>query len=198
MGFWDFVKDSGKSIFGTAEAAEPEVEPKAAPQAAPQAAPKAEPKAAPAPTAGAAPQAAPKAAPTPQHDAETKRKLDALNAEVAALGLDSGDVRLYLNGDTVKVESKGADRATMEKLILAVGNIKGIARVEANLPEDPAAPKAAEPVFHEVKKGENLSEIAQKYLGKASRYREIFEANKPMLTDPDKIYPGQKLRIPQD
>mgnify|MGYP002652890015 CR=1 FL=1 len=113
MGFWDFVKDSGKSIFGTAEAAEPEVEPKAAPQAAPQAAPKAEPKAAPAPTAGAAPQAAPKAAPTPQHDAETKRKLDALNAEVAALGLDSGDVRLYLNGDTVKVESKGADRATL-------------------------------------------------------------------------------------
>lgn len=193
MGFWDFVKDSGKSIFGTAEAAEPKVEPKAAPQAAPQAAPKA----APAPTAGAAPQAAPKAAPTPQHDAETKRKLDALNAEVAALGLDSGDVRLYLNGDTVKVESKGADRATMEKLILAVGNIQGIARVEADLPTEAGA-KAADPVFHEVKKGETLSDIAKTYLGNANDYRKIFEANKPMLKDPDHIYPGQKLRIPQN
>ena len=185
MGFWDFVKDSGKSIFGSAEAAEPKVEPKAAPapqaqQTAPQAAPKTD---------------APKA---PQHDAETQRKLDALNAEVAALGLDSGDVRLHLNGDTVKVVSKGADRATMEKLILAVGNIKGIARVEADLPADPAAPSAPEPVFHEVQKGENLSQIAKKYLGDANKYRAIFEANKPMLSDPDKIYPGQKLRIPQE
>ena len=183
MGFWDFVKDAGKSVFGPAEAAEPKAEaqkpaPTAAPQAAPQAAPKAE--------ASKAPE-----------DAETKRKLDALNAEVAALGLDSGDVRLYLTGDHVKIVSKGADRATMEKLILAVGNIKGIARVEADLPEDPAAPKAAEPVFHEVKKGETLSAIAKQHLGDANRYREIFEANRPMLSDPDKIYPGQKLRIPQ-
>ena len=38
----------------------------------------------------------------------------------------------------MKVESKGADRETMEKLILAVGNIKGIARVEADLPKPPA------------------------------------------------------------
>ena len=121
-----------------------------------------------------------------------------MNAEVATLGLDSGDVRLFLDGDKVKVVSKGADRATMEKLILAVGNIKGIARVEADLPEESGASAAPEPVFHEVKKGETLSEIAQKHLGKASRYREIFEANRPMLSDPDKIYPGQKLRIPQD
>lgn len=184
MGFWDFVKDAGKSVFGEAEAAEPQRE--AAPkQAAPQAAPKA--------GAGPAPDA-PRAAP-PSRDAETQRKLDALNAEVAALGLDSGDVRLHLNGDTVKVVSKGADRATMEKLILAVGNIKGIARVEADLPED--ANQAPEPVFHEVRKGETLSAIAERYLGKASRHTEIFEANRPMLSDPDRIYPGQKLRIPQ-
>ena len=47
-----------------------------------------------------------------------------------------------------------------------------------------------------MKKGETLGEIAQQYLGKASRYPEIFEANRPMLSDPDKIYPGQTLRIP--
>ena len=143
----------------------------------------------------AAPKASPPSAPSGE-DADTRRKLDALNAEVAALGLDSGDVRLHLKGDTVTVVSKGADRATMEKLILAVGNVKGIARVEADLPED-AASKTTEPVFHEVKAGDNLSKIAKTYLGDANRYHEIFEANKPMLSDPDKIYPGQKLRIPQ-
>ena len=190
MAFWDFVKDAGKSVFGSAEAAE---------------------------------------AKTPEQ-ADTERKVKALEAEVKALGLDSGDVHLTLRGDTVKVESKGADRETMEKLILAVGNIKGIARVEADLPKadvpfgaaaaaEPAVPPAAAapaaaapaaapagaaaaapadaPIFHTVKKGETLSAIAQHYLGKASLYPKIFEANRPMLSDPDKIYPGQMLRIPR-
>lgn len=173
MGIWDFVKDAGKSVFGSAEAAESKPIPQRE-QPAPQ----------------------PEAAAKPQHDAETQRKLDALIAEVKALGLGSKDVRVHLNGDTVTVVSKGADRETMEKLILAVGNIKGIAKVEADLPEDPNA--KAEPVFHEVKKGENLSQIAKKYLGDANKYHAIFEANKPMLTHPDKIYPGQMLRIPQE
>ena len=186
MGLWDFVKDAGKSVFGEAQAAEPQTAPKqATPQAAPQGSSQA-----------AAPKASPQSAPSGE-DADTRRKLDALNAEVAALGLDSGDVRLHLKGDTVTVVSKGADRATMEKLILAVGNVKGIARVEADLPQDAGASKSAEPVFHEVKAGDNLSKIAKTYLGDANRYQEIFEANKPMLSDPDKIYPGQKLRIPQ-
>ena len=188
MGLWDFVKDAGKSVFGEAQAAEPQQQtaPKpATPQAAPQGSSQA-----------AAPKASPPSAPSGE-DADTRRKLDALNAEVAALGLDSGDVRLHLKGDTVTVVSKGADRATMEKLILAVGNVKGIARVEADLPQEAGASKATEPVFHEVKAGDNLSKIAKTYLGDANRYPEIFEANKPMLSDPDKIYPGQKLRIPQ-
>lgn len=123
--------------------------------------------------------------------AEIDRKIKALQAEVKALGLDGDDVKLFLKGDTVRIESKGADRETMEKLILAVGNIKGVAKVEAELPEE-----AVEPVFHTVAKGDTLSAIAKKYLGDPNKYQAIFEANKPMLTHPDKIYPGQKLRIP--
>ena len=167
MALWDFVKDAGKSVFGSAEAAE---------------------------------------AKTPEQ-ADTDRKVKALTAEVKALGLDSGDVHLTLRGDVVKVESKGADRETMEKLILAIGNIKGIARVEADVPKAPGrasssgsaapAPEADAPVFHTVAKGETLSAIAKKYLGNANRYNDIFKANQPMLSDPDKIYPGQTLRIPQ-
>ncbi|WP_372604865.1 LysM peptidoglycan-binding domain-containing protein, partial [Actibacterium sp.] len=77
-----------------------------------------------------------------------------------------------------------------EKVILAVGNIEGVAAVEDNV-------TGGDPVFHTVVKGDNLWKIAEKTLGSGARYPEIFEANKPMLTDPDKIYPGQVLRIPQ-
>ncbi|TGN43373.1 peptidoglycan-binding protein LysM, partial [Paracoccus liaowanqingii] len=141
-----------------------------------------------APTADAAP-----AAPAAKADAdvETQRKVAALKAELQSLNLDAGDVHLRLRGDTVVVESRGADREVLEKLILAVGNIQGIAKVEADLPEDAPAP-----VFHTVKKGETLSAIAKDHLGSAAQYNTIFEANRPMLSDPDKIYPGQVLRIP--
>lgn len=124
---------------------------------------------------------------------ETERKVAAMAAELKELGLGADDVKLTLRSDkeTVKIESKGADRETMEKLILAIGNIQGIAKVEADLPD-----ADAQPVFHTVEKGETLSAIARKYLGDANKYHAIFEANKPMLSDPDKIYPGQTLRIP--
>ena len=56
--------------------------------------------------------------------------------------------------------------------------------------------KEPEAQFHTVEKGDSLSKIAKKYYGNAMKYPVIFEANKPMLTDPDKIYPGQVLRIP--
>lgn len=168
MAIWDFVKDAGKSIFGKAEAAEGK--PRSAPQAS---------------------------AAKPAQDPDTTRKVAALKAELKALNLDKDDVHLTLRGDTVKIDSEGADRATLEKLILAVGNIEGIAKVEADLPD--AGPEAGKaPVFHTVKKGETLSAIAKAYLGDASKYNAIYEANRPMLSDPDKIYPGQTLRIPQD
>ncbi|RVA01448.1 LysM peptidoglycan-binding domain-containing protein, partial [Mesorhizobium sp. M7A.F.Ca.US.001.02.1.1] len=52
--------------------------------------------------------------------------------------------------------------------------------------------------FYTVKKGDNLWKIAEKSYGKGQGVKNtvIFEANKPMLTHPDKIYPGQVLRIP--
>jgi len=50
--------------------------------------------------------------------------------------------------------------------------------------------------MYTVKSGDSLSAIAQSVYGDANRYNEIFEANKPMLKDPNMIYPGQVLRIP--
>jgi nucleoid-associated protein YgaU len=55
---------------------------------------------------------------------------------------------------------------------------------------------APEAVFHTVVSGDNLSKIAKAHYGDANKYPVIFEANRPMLSHPDKIYPGQMLRIP--
>ena len=145
MGIWSFVKDAGKSIFGS----------------------KAE--------AGEAP------------------KEDVLKQEVKNLGLDTTglDIKVADDGKVV-VSGKAVSQEVKEKVILAVGNVSGVGEVQDDVPDAGAAP-----VFHEVKKGDTLSAIAKKTLGNANRYNEIFEANRPMLSHPDKIYPGQMLRIPQ-
>jgi len=50
--------------------------------------------------------------------------------------------------------------------------------------------------FYTVKKGDSLSKIAEEFYGDKMLYPKIFEANRDQLSDPDKIKPGQKLRIP--
>jgi len=116
---------------------------------------------------------------------------EALHKEISDLGLDAGGLDISVEGDKVKVSGAAKDQETKEKIVLAVGNVEGVAEVEDETPGE-------EPVFHTVAEGDTLWAIAEKTLGNGSRYPEIFEANKPMLTDPDKIYPGQVLRIPQD
>lgn len=122
-------------------------------------------------------------------EAATLPDADALKAEVKGLGLDATGVDILVEGDKVVVKGDAVSAEVKEKIILAVGNVAGVATVEAETTEAP--------VFHTVVKGDTLSAIAKKTLGNANRYPEIFEANKPMLTHPDKIYPGQMLRIPK-
>ncbi len=119
--------------------------------------------------------------------------VDALQSELKELGLDASGVELKIDGDKVVVGGKAVDAETKEKIILAVGNVEGVGAVETTDDAD-----TAEAVFHTVVKGDTLSAIAKKTLGNANLYNQIFEANKPMLTHPDKIYPGQVLRIPGD
>jgi nucleoid-associated protein YgaU len=84
--------------------------------------------------------------------------------------------------------------------VLAVGNTEGIAKVDDRMTVAPKAmpevAKAAPAQFYTVKAGDSLSKIAKQYYGDAQKYPAIFEANKPLLSDPNKIYPGQVLRIP--
>ncbi|MFD1156716.1 peptidoglycan-binding protein LysM [Roseovarius aestuarii] len=138
MGLWNFMKDSGKKLFGGNE--EPTVE--------------------------------------------------ALEQEVTDLGLNIDGLDISVEGDKVKVAGMGVSKEIREKVMLAVGNVAGVAAVEDDGDGEGT-------VFVTVERGDTLSAIAKETLGSANRYHEIFEANRPMLSHPDKIYPGQVLRIPQ-
>ena len=103
------------------------------------------------------------------------------------------DFRVRVEGEKVRLEGRAPSQEVREKAILAAGNTAGIAQVEDAME---AADGGEAAVFHTVESGDTLSKIAQAHFGDAMRYPEIFEANKPMLSDPDRIYPGQLLRIP--
>jgi nucleoid-associated protein YgaU len=92
-----------------------------------------------------------------------------------------------------KVYGVAKDQETKEKALLAAGNVQGVAGVEDNMTVDRSQRPAQ---FYTVVKGDTLSKIAKQFYGDAAEYPRIFEANKPMLAHPDKIYPGQNLRIP--
>ena len=126
---------------------------------------------------------------------ERKRGV-ALRAVIDSTGIPVENMDLNVEGDKVTIYGQVMEQAHKEKLILAVGNVTGISKVDDRLT---VSSTAAEPEadFYEVKSGDSLSKIAKKYYGDAMKYPVIFEANKPMLKDPDQIYPGQTLRIPK-
>lgn len=128
--------------------------------------------------------------------AELNQKAAAsITAYIAAQGFDTGGLSVAFDGasSTVSVAGVVADQATREKVLLCCGNVDGVEHVNDGLTVTNPEPEAQ---FHTVVRGDTLSAIAKTYYGNANSYMKIFEANKPMLGHPDKIYPGQKLRIP--
>jgi nucleoid-associated protein YgaU len=122
-----------------------------------------------------------------------RKKAARLVQFVQGLGFQVNDLSVKVAGDTATVKGSVASQADREKIVLAIGNTGGIASVDDQIEVDNPEPEAT---YHTVVRGDTLSAIAKKYYGSASKYPVIFEANKPMLEDPDKIYPGQVLRIP--
>ncbi len=121
------------------------------------------------------------------------QKMMLLRGVVNSLRLDIRNFEVDLNGDKVTVYGAVDTQAEKEKVVLALGNVAGIATVDDRISVTNPEPVAQ---FHTVEKGDSLSKIAKSYYGDPMKYPVIFEANKPMLTDPNKIYPGQLLRIP--
>lgn len=139
----------------------------------------------------------PTAPAVPEVDAaaiERERKISAMQSYLTGLGLDIANIDLDLEGDKVTVYGQAQTQADKEKLILALGNVEGVASVDDRVSVLISEPEAE---MYEVKSGDSLSKIAKHFYGDPMRYNEIFEANMPMLKHPDKIYPGQMLRIPK-
>jgi nucleoid-associated protein YgaU len=118
---------------------------------------------------------------------------DAVQAELDSHGLGTDDVKVEVDGDKVVVRGEVENQDIFERMVVAVGNTLGISQVETDVA---VGADGREPVFHTVEKGDTLWAIASKHYGNGSKYNAIFEANTPMLSHPDKIYPGQVLRIP--
>ena len=121
---------------------------------------------------------------------------DAIEKYIASQNLTAAGLSVKYDGstETATVSGVAADQATREKIVLCCGNVSGVAKVEDLMTVAAGATSASK--FRAVKSGDTLSKIAKEEYGDANAYMKIFEANKPMLSDPDKIYPGQMLRIP--
>jgi nucleoid-associated protein YgaU len=165
MGLIDFVKDAGEKLFGRGSAQAAMADAKASPADA----------------------AKSKAA----NDAAG----DAIAAYIKSQHLNATGLTVTFDGaaSTVSVFGVAPDQATREKIVLAAGNVAGVAKVNDMMSVDRSAPAAQ---YYTVKSGDTLSKISKQFYGDANQYNKIFEANRPMLSNPDKIYPGQNLRIP--
>ena len=117
--------------------------------------------------------------------------------EIKTTGLSNLDVQF--DDGTVTICGDCTSEAVRERAILIAGNVQGVEKVIADDLRAPK-PKPEEPKekaeIYEIVSGDTLGAIAKRYYGNASKYVKIFEANKDIISDPNKIYPGQKIRIP--
>lgn len=135
---------------------------------------------------------------TPEEQAQKVRDhVSKYGFDTAGLTFTVKDDKVTITGDAKSWEEKG-------KIYVAAGNVEGIDGVTDNMTVKVAPVQASTPEpaqvqvkYHTVQSGESLSKISKEFYGDPNQYNKIFEANKPMLSDPDKIYPGQVLVIPQ-
>ena len=143
------------------------------------------------------------AAPAPSAAAPSPDQIASLNQSAAQaiatyiesmkLNVDALDVSYDASTETVTVAGVAPDQTTREKVVLCCGNVANVAAVNDMMTVSASEPESQ---MYTVVKGDNLSKISKAFYGTPNKYPQIFEANKPMLTHPDKIYPGQVLRIP--
>ena len=103
------------------------------------------------------------------------------------------DGKLHFNGSVATEEQKNEIWSAIKTIPSWKNDI--VANINVTGGPAAAAPAAAGRTYT-VKSGDTLSKIAKEHLGDANAYMKIFDANKDQLTDPDKIKPGQVLKIP--
>lgn len=128
--------------------------------------------------------------------------VDVLKQQIDTLGITVDGLDVSFHDPVARVAGTVASQSDREKVVLGIGNTPGVGQVDDQMTVKGAGGAAGSGAsapavrFYTVKKGDTLSAIAKAEYGNANKYPTIFDANKPMLKDPDKIYPGQVLRIP--
>ncbi len=128
-------------------------------------------------------------------------------------GIDPSTYAFDLKQGHLVITGEAPSQVVKEKVILVLGNVNGVGSIDDRISvaeaidaTDDAAPATegaeATPTdwqsdTYTVKSGDTLGAIAKSLYGDASKYTVLFEANTPMLSDPNKIYPGQVLRVPK-
>ena len=143
----------------------------------------------------AQPQAQPAAQNQAAQDQRERQRAAALLGLIQQMGFKGEELGVRVDGDRATLTGKVDSQEQREKIVLLVGNTDGIGSVDDQLKVARPEPEAT---YYEVKSGDTLSKIAKQHYGDANQYHRIFEANRPMLKDPDEIFPGQKLRIPAE
>lgn len=127
-----------------------------------------------------------------------KEKAEAIVKHIGKYGLEVKNLVVTVDGESVTLNGEVSSVLERNRVIVVTGNVDGISAVNDNLILNVPEPVIVEPEkqFYTVVSGDYLSKISKRVYGDAMKYNVIFEANKPMLSDPDKIYPGQVLVIP--
>lgn len=129
-----------------------------------------------------------------------QEKAASIRSHINKFGFDTNDIDIAVDDEKVTLTGEVDSYVNKNKIIVTAGNVNGISKVDDRLvviKPEPITPPEPEKQFYTVKKGDYLSKIAKEVYGNAQKYNVIFEANKPMLKDPNLIYPGQVLVIPQ-
>lgn len=118
----------------------------------------------------------------------------AIKAHVEEDNPGISDLEVAINNGIVTLSGNAQSAEALEKAVLIAGNVSGVSEVKF---DNVMAPETTVKVeYYEIVSGDTLSAIAKKFYGKSSNYPKIFEANKEVIKDPNKIYVGQKIRIP--
>lgn len=116
-----------------------------------------------------------------------------------ALGSNVSNLTVHFNDGKVTLMGDAKSQAAKEKAALIAGNVKGVSHVNDDglkVQGTAAAAPASASRYYTIQSGDSLSKIAKEHYGDANAYNKIFEANREVIEDPDKIYPGQQIRIP--
>jgi nucleoid-associated protein YgaU len=116
-------------------------------------------------------------------------------------------LNVSFDGSTAKLFGQARSQSAREKAVLLAGNHDGVDRVDDGMTvsaqttaQQTAATQQAraeqQAAFYTIQKGDSLSKVAKEKYGDANAWRDLFEANREVIEDPDKIYPGQTIRIP--